>query len=149
MVSLTLKGMDGKLWALQTKEREILYPKGQEGLSRGQTYFLRVESEEDSSIYDEVYFMVLDKQKTGEVMGFAKKMKDLRKSNPDDHTPTFILAGYYKERGLYHEALAAFEVLGQKEPGERFILEGKREIFAKLGLWKRWEEINQSLKVMK
>ena len=149
MVSLTLKGMGGKLWTFQTKEREIPYPKGREGLSRGQTYFLRVESEEDVSIYDEAYFMVLDKQKAEEVMGFAKKMKDLRKSNADDHTPTFILAGYYKERGLYHEALKAYEVLGQKEPGRRFVLEGKREIFAKLGLWKRREEINQSLKAMK
>ena len=40
MISLTLKGMKGKLWILETKETEIPYHKGQKGLDRDQTYFL-------------------------------------------------------------------------------------------------------------
>lgn len=149
MVSLMLKGMGGQIWTMNTEETEISYPEGKRGLDRGKTYFLRVESEEDSSLYDEVYFRVLDEEMVEEVRRFENKMEDLRKSNPGDKTPTFILAGYYKGKGLYHEALGEFEALERVTPGERFILEGKREVYAKLGFWKKWEEVNKKLVAMK
>lgn len=149
MLTITLKGLGGKLWTIQTKKTEIPYPKGRKGLDRGQTYFLRIESEKDSSIYDEVYFRILDEEKAREVKRFANVMERLRKSSPGDSSPLFISAGYYKERGLYHEALAALEALEKENPGERFIFEGKREIYATLGLWKRWEAVNQKINLLK
>jgi hypothetical protein len=145
MVSLTLKGMGGRLWTLNTKDTEISYPKGKRGLERGQTYFLRVESMEDPSLSDEVYFRVLEDQKAEEVRRATQEMEDFKKSNPDDSTPKFILATYYREKGLYHRALLELDALEGESPGERFILEEKREIFAKIGYWKRWEEANQKL----
>jgi hypothetical protein len=145
MVSLTLKGMGGRLWTLNTKDTEISYPKGKRGLERGQTYFLRVESMEDPSLSDEVYFRVLEDQKAEEVRRATQEMEDFKKSNPDDSTPKFILATYYREKGLYHRALLELDALERESPGERFILEEKREIFAKIGYWKKWEEANQKL----
>ena len=148
MISLTLKGMGGKLWTITSKEAEIPYPSDKKGLDRGQTYFLRVENDQESSLYDEVYFRVLDEEKAVEVKRLVTEMEALRKSNPDDSSPFFVLAGYYKEKGLYHDALAALETLEKENPGERFILEGKLEIYAKLGLWKKWEDVNQKLNAL-
>lgn len=145
MISLTVKGMEGRLWTLQTSKETAPYPKGRKALERGRTYFLRAQSRKDSSIYDEVYFMVLDNKKAEEVSGFVKKMEDLRKSDPQDHTPHFLLANYYRGKGLYHEALGAFEALEKKRPGERFVLEGKREIFAKLGFWEEWKQMKKRI----
>ena len=68
MVSLTLKGMEGQLWTIRTKEADIRYPKGQKGLKRGQTYFLKVASVDDPSLSDEVYFRILEDQKDGRVV---------------------------------------------------------------------------------
>jgi hypothetical protein len=145
MVSLTLKGMTGRLWTLNTNETEIPYPKEQKALERGQTYFLRVASTDDPSLSDEVYFRVLEDQKAEEVRHFTKQMKGLQRSNPDDSTPGFILATYYKKTGLYHSALVQLDALEKENPGERFIMEEKGEIFAKIGFWKKWEEINRKL----
>ena len=145
MVSLTLKGMGGQLWTLHTKETEIPYPTGKGELERGQTYFLKVASVDDPSLVDEVYFRVLEDQKAEEVRRVREEMEKLRKSNPDDATPRFILANYYARKGLYHEALGELDSLERKNPGERFILEEKRKIFAKIGFWKKWEEVNQKL----
>jgi len=145
MVSLTLKGMGGRLWTLNTKETEIPYPTGKGELERGQTYFLKVASVDDPSLADEVYFRVLEDQKAEEVRRASQEMEDFAKSNPDDSTPKFILATYYREKGLYHRALLELDALERESPGERFILEEKREIFAKIGYWKKWEEVNQKL----
>jgi len=145
MVSLTLKGMTGRLWTLNTNETDIPYPKEQKALERGQTYFLRVASTDDSSLADEVYFRVLEDQRAEEVRHFTKQMKGLQRSNPDDSTPGFILATYYKKTGLYHRALVQLDELEKENPGERFIMEEKGEIFAKIGLWRKWEEINRKL----
>lgn len=145
MVSLTLKGMSGRLWTLNTKEMAIPYPKDQRPLERGQTYFVRVESMDDSSVSDEVYFRVLDDRSAEEVIRITKQMEELQKSNPDDGTPEFILATFYRNKGLYHMALERLDTLEKKKPVERFILEEKREIFAKIGFWKKWEEVNQKL----
>ena len=145
MVSLTLKGMGGQLWTLNTKETEIPYPRGKGELERGQTYFLKVASMDNPSLADEVFFRVLESQTAEEVRRVREEMEGLQKSNPDDGTPKFILANYYRRKGLYHEALGEFDSLERKNPGERFILEQKREIFAKIGFWKQWEEVNQKL----
>jgi len=145
MVSLTLKGMTGRLWTLNTNETETPYPKEQKALERGQTYFLRVASTDDPSLSDEVYFRVLEDQRAEEVRHFTKQMKGLQRSNPDDSTPGFILATYYKKTGLYHRALVQLDELEKENPGERFIMEEKGEIFAKIGLWRKWEEINRKL----
>jgi hypothetical protein len=144
-VSLTLKGMGGQLWNLETKETEIPYPRGKGELERGQTYFLKVASMDNPSLADEVFFRVLESKRAEEVRRVREKMEDLQKSNPDDVTPKFILANYYRQKGLYHEALGEFDSLERKNPGERFVLEQKREIFAKIGFWKQWEEVNQKL----
>ena len=148
MVSLTLKGMGGQLWTLNTKETEIPYPMGKRGLKRGQTYFLKVQSVDDPSLNDEVYFRVLGDQKAEEVRRVTKQMEELQKLNPDDSTPKFILATYYMRKGLYHKALEELDALDRENPGERFILEKKREIFAKIGFWKKWEEVNQRLNAL-
>jgi hypothetical protein len=145
MVSLTLKGMGGQMWTLNTKETEIPYPIRAGELERGQTYFLKVKSMDDPSLYDEVYFRVLEDQKAEEVNRVAKQMENIQQSKPDDSTTTFILATYYTGKGLYHKALDELDALEKGNPGERFILEKKREIFAKIGLWKQWEEVNQKL----
>jgi hypothetical protein len=145
MVSLTLKGMGGQMWTLNTKETEIPYPIRARELERGQTYFLKVKSMEDPTLYDEVYFRVLEDQKAEEVKRVAKQMENIQQSKPDDSTTTFILATYYMGKGLYHKALDELDALEKGNPGERFILEKKREIFAKIGLWKQWEEVNQKL----
>ena len=145
MVSLTLKGMTGRLWTLNTNETEIPYPEEQKALERGQTYFLRVASTDDPSLSDEVYFRVLEDQKAEEVRHFTRQMQGLQKSNPDDSTPGFILATYYKKTGLYHRALVQLDALEKENPGERFIMEEKGEIFAKIGFWRKWEEINRKL----
>lgn len=145
MVSLTLKGMTGRLWTLNTKEMAIPYPKDQRPLERGQTYFVRVESMDDSSVSDEVYFRVLDDRSTEEVIRITKQMGELQKSNPDDGTPDFILATCYRNKGLYHMALDRLDTLEKKNPVERFIWEEKRDIFAKIGFWKKWEEVNRKL----
>jgi hypothetical protein len=145
MVSLTLKGMRGRLWTLNTKEIGIPYPKDQRPLERGQTYFVRVESMDDSSVSDEVYFRILDDRSAEEVIRTTKQMGELQKSNPDDGTPEFILATFYRNRGLYHMALERLDALEKKNPAERFILEEKGEIFAKIGFWKKWEEVNRKL----
>jgi len=145
MVSLTLKGMRGRLWTLNTKEMAIPYPKDQRPLERGQTYFVRVESMDDSSVSDEVYFRILDDRGAEEVIRITKQMEELQKSNSDDGTPEFILATFYRNKGLYHMALERLDTLEKKNPVERFILEEKREIFAKIGFWKKWEEVNQKL----
>jgi hypothetical protein len=149
MVSLTLKGTRGKLWTIQTEETKISYPDGRRGLDRHQTYFLRVENLADSSLYDEVYFRVLDEKKAAEVMRFAKKMEDYRKLNPDDSTAFFILVVYYMEKELYHKALVELEKLEKEYPGERFVLKKRGEIFARIGLWTKWQEVNQMLNAMK
>ena len=149
MVSLTLKGTRGKLWTIQTEETKISYPDGRRGLDRHQTYFLRVENLVDSSLYDEVYFRVLDEKKAAEVMRFAKKMEDYRKLNPDDSTSFFILVVYYMEKELYHKALVELEKLEKENPGERFVLKKRRETFARIGLWTKWQEVNQMLNAMK
>jgi len=148
MVSLTLKGMGGQLWTIHTKEAKIPYPKGKKGLKRGQTYFLKVQSIDDPSLYDEVYFRVLEDQKAEEVRRVTKRMEELQKLNPNDSTPKFILATYYTRKGLYHKALEELDALEKEKPGERFILEEKREIFAKIGFWKKWEEVNQRLNAL-
>jgi len=145
MVSLTLKGMGGQMWTLNTKETEIPYPIRARELERGQTYFLKVKSMEDPTLYDEVYFRVLEDQKAEEVNRVAKQMENIQQSKPDDSTTTFILATYYMGKGLYHKALDELDALEKGNPGERFILEKKREIFAKIGFWKQWEEVNQKL----
>jgi hypothetical protein len=145
MVSLTLKGMRGRLWTLNTKEMGIPYPKDQKPLERGQTYFVRVESMDDSSVSDEVYFRILDDRSAEEVIRITKQMEELQKSNPNDCTPEFILATSYRNRGLYHMALERLDTLEKKNPMERFILEEKGEIFAKMGFWKKWEEVNRKL----
>lgn len=145
MVSLTLKGMGGRLWILNTKDTEIPYPKGKSALERGQTYFVKVESMDDPSLSDEVYFRVLEVQKAEEVRRVREEMEDLQKLNPYDSTPKFILATYYKREGLYHKALGELDVLEKGNAGERYILEEKREIFAKIGFWRKWEEVNQRL----
>jgi len=145
MVSLTLKGMGGRLWTLNTKDTEIPYPKGKSALERGQTYFVKVESMDDPSLSDEVYFRVLEVQKAEEVRRVREEMEDLQKLNSNDSTPKFILATFYRRKGLYHKALGELDVLEKGNPGERFILEEKREIFAKIGFWKKWEEVNQKL----
>ena len=147
-ISLTLKGMKGKLWSIQTGESKIAFPEGQKGLERGQTYFLRVESEKDKTLYEEVFFRVLDEKKAQEIMDFEGKLKDLLKSNPDDGSPAFILAGFYKKQGLFHRALEMIELLEKSNPKERFILEEKQEILAKLGLWEDWKAVDQKLKGM-
>ncbi len=54
MVSLTLKGMKGKVWTFRTEETSVPYPKGEKGPDKGQTYFLRVEREGGTNRYDEV-----------------------------------------------------------------------------------------------
>lgn len=145
LISLTLKGMEGTLWAAQTDSTAILYPEGQKSLKRGQTYFLKVQSANDSSLYDEVYFRILEQEKATEVIGFEKKMMMLQKSNRDDMSPSFILATFYKGKGLFHQALIEFERLEKQNPEDRFILEQKREIFAKTGLWEEWETVNRKL----
>jgi hypothetical protein len=145
MVSLTLKGMRGRLWTLNTREMGIPYPKDQKPLERGQTYFVRVESMDDSSVSDEVYFRILDDRSAEEVIRITKQMEELQKSNPTDCTPEFILATSYRNRGLYHMALERLDTLEKKNPMERFILEEKGEIFAKMGFWKKWEEVNRKL----
>jgi hypothetical protein len=148
MVSLTLKGMEGQLWTIRTKEADIRYPKGQKGLKRGQTYFLKVASVDDPSLSDEVYFRVLEDQKAEEVRRVTKKMEELQKLNPDDSTPKFVLITLYRGKGLYHKALGELDALERGHPGERFILEQKREIFAKIGFWRKWEEVNQKLNAL-
>lgn len=148
-VSLTLKGMEGKLWSISTERNAILYPPEREGLKRGQTYFLRVESGKDGGIYDEVFFRVLDESKADEARRLANQMEELREKNPDDITPLFVLATYYRQVGLYHDALLVLEALAGQVPGEAFVLEERREIYSKLGLWQRWEEVNMSLQAMK
>lgn len=148
MVSLTLKGMGGRLWTLNTKDTEIPYPKGKSALERGQTYFVKVESMDDPSLSDEVYFRILEVQKAGEMRRVREEMEDLQKLNSNDSTPRFILATFYRRKGLYHKALGELDVLEKGNPGERFILEEKREIFAKIGFWKKWEEVNQKLNAL-
>ena len=147
-ISLTLKGMKGKLWSIESGESEISFPEGEKGLERGQTYFLRVESEKDKTLYDEVFFRVLDEKKVQEITDFEGKLKDLLKSNPDDGSPAFILAGFYKKQGLFHEALEMIERLEKSNPKERFILEEKQEILARLGLWEDWKAVDKKLKVV-
>jgi len=148
LVSLTLKGMGGRLWTIHSKETDIPYPERQKGLDRGQTYFLKVESMDDPTLYDEVYFRVLEAQEAEEARRVKKEMNDLQKLNPNDSTPIFILVTYYKRKGLYHKALAELDALERESPRERFILEAEREIFAKIGFWKKWEEVNQQLNAM-
>ncbi len=148
MVSLTLKGTRGRLWTLNTVEMAIPYPKDQRPLERGQTYFVRVESMGDSSVSDEVYFRILDDRSAEEVIRIRKQMEELQKSNPADSTPKFIMATYYREQGLYHMALGELDVLERGNPRERYILEEKREIFAKIGFWRKWEEANQRLNAL-
>jgi hypothetical protein len=148
MVSLTLKGMGGQLWTIHTKGAQIPYPKGQRGLERGQTYFLKVESTEDPTLSDEVYFRVLDDQKAEEVRRVTRQMEELQKKNPDDSTARFILATFYKKKGLYHRALGELDALERENPRERFALQEKREIFAKMGFWRKWEAVNQKLNAL-
>ena len=145
MVSLTLKGMGGELWTTETRETAVQYPKQRSALKRGQTYFLRVESREDTDLYDEVYFRVLEDQKAEEVKRVVTEMEALQESNPGDTTPQVLLVIFYMERGLYHQALAELEILDKTKPGERFVLEQRREIFAKIGFWKKWADVNQKL----
>jgi hypothetical protein len=145
MVSLTIKGMGGRLWSLNTRDAGIPYPRDQKPLDRGQTYFIRVESADDSSVSEEVYFRVLDDRSAEEVRRMAAQMEALRKSSPDDCSPEFILAVFYRNKGLYHMALERFDGLEARIPGDRFVLEEKKEIFAKIGLWKDWEEVNRKL----
>jgi len=145
MVSLTLKGMGGRLWSLNTREAGIPYPKDQKQLERGQTYFVRVESANDAGVSEEVYFRLLDERSAEEVRRVAAQMQDFRKSHPDDSAPEFILAVFYRNKGLYHMALERLDGLEKKNPKDRFVLEEEREIFAKIGLWKDWEEVDRKL----
>jgi hypothetical protein len=145
MVSLTLKGMGGDLWTIRTQETGIPYPKDAEGLEPGQTYFLKVESTEDASLWDEVYFRVLGERDVDDVRRLTQEMEALQSLNPDDTTPRFILVRSYMSKGLYHLALDELDAWEAMEPGERLVLEEKREILAKIGLWKQWEEVNQKL----
>jgi hypothetical protein len=145
MISLTIKGMGGRLWSLNTKDAGIPYPKGQKPLNRGQTYFVRVESADDSSVSEEVYFRVLDDRGAEEARRMAAQMEELGKSSPGDSTSEFILAAFFRSKGLYHAALERLDGLEAKNPGNRFVLEEKREILAKIGLWKQWEEVNRKL----
>ncbi len=144
-ISLTLKGMGGKLWSISTDRKAIVYPTERDELGRGQTYFLRVESEEDAGVYDEIFFRILDERKATEVKQFADEMENLRTMNPDDMTPLFVLTNYYRQKGLHHEALTVLDDLEKNTAAQRFVLEQKMEIFFKLGLWKKWEEANQRL----
>ena len=145
MVSLTIKGMGGRLWSLNTRDAGIPYPKDQKQLERGQTYFVRVESADDSSASEEVYFRILDDRSAEEVRRMVTQMEELRKSNPDDTTPEFILAVFCRNKGLYHMAMERLDGLELKNPKDRFVLDEKKEIFAKIGLWKNWEEVNRKL----
>jgi hypothetical protein len=145
MISLTLKGMGGKLWSLRTHHPQLPYPQDQKALDRGQTYFLRIEREDDITILDEVFFMILDERKAREAGDYAREMEGLRKANPQDVTPFFILANYYRENGLLHEALEELEALEKILPASRFVLEGERDIYHRLGLWKKWEEVDGKL----
>jgi hypothetical protein len=148
-VSLTLKGINGKLWTIQTAGTEISYPKGGKELAPGQTYFIRVENQSDAGLYDEAYFMVLDDKTKQEVQRFAKEMEKMQRSNPSDISPLIMLAVYYKEKGLFHEALVVLEKLDKKKPEEKFVLEEKRSVYAKIGFWNQWEAVNQKLQAMK
>jgi len=148
-VSLTLKGMKGSLWSIKTGEFEVPFPAGEKPLERGQTYFLRVESDQDPTIADEVYFRVLDKGKAREVEEFEARMADMSKSNPEDMSPAFILAGFYKKTGMSQRALEEVEKLEKARPDERFILEEKAELLAKMGLREEWEAVNRKIESMK
>ena len=78
--------------------------------------------------------MVMAENEAKETADLKSKMDELRKREPNDHTPHFILANYYMEKGLYHEALATLEALEGLRPGERYLLDRKRDILAKVGL---------------
>lgn len=145
IISITLKGMTGKLWTISSRGKELPYPEGKEDLKRGQTYFLRVQSEDDSTVYEEVYFRVIDQKKAAEINEFIKEITKLIKAAPEDGTPYFILSGFYKQNGFFHEALDALDAFEKIQPGGKYILEEKRDLYAKLGLWDEWETIKEKV----
>lgn len=147
-VSLTLKGMQGSLWSLRTGEFEVPFPVGQKPLERGQTYFLRVENDRDATIADEVYFRVLDEKRVRQLQELEAQMAALKRSDPDDLAPSFILAGFYKKSGISHRALEEIERLEKADPDNRFILEEKAELLADVGLTEEWQAVTRKLEAM-
>jgi hypothetical protein len=48
--------------------------------------------------------------------------------------------------GLLHKALQEIEWMENANPKERFILQEKAGLLAKLGLWEDWEAVDKKLK---
>lgn len=144
-VSLTLKGMKGRLWNTTTDQMEISYPADQGALEGGQTYFVRVESRGNPQLSDEVFFNVMEEKETALVERAKEQMEEFKKQHPADATPMFVLAALYKSKGLFHLALEELDRLETLFLNDRFIAEEKLDILAKMGFWKEWEQLNQKL----
>ena len=117
-VSLTLKGMTGNLWSVESGETEIPYPTDAASLVPGQAYFLRILSidgrGEGQAEAEEVYFSVLDPGAAARLADLEKQMETMRAEYPGDLTPHVILAGYYRSAGLHHLALDMLEKIAAR-----------------------------------
>jgi len=140
-VSLSLKGMKGRLWNFSTDQTEIPYPADQKPLERGQTYFVKVENRENPSISEEVFFSVSEEKTNHIIEKAVKQMEDLRKHDPEGKTPLFILALLYKDKGLFHLALEALDRMQLSGGEQGFIVEQKLDILSRMGLWEEWDRV--------
>ena len=126
---------DGLVWSKETDRSTLEYPKREKSLSRGQTYFWKVEALGPATSYEagRVGFSVINERNLAMVERLERNLKE---SFGDDLTGAsydFLAGTLYQQHGLLEESIAKFEAVAQRHSDAPTIYEILGRLYRDVG----------------
>jgi len=126
----------GVVWTRETEGTNLEYPKAEKSLSRGQTYFWKIEALSPATSYEagRVAFSIISDRNLAMVERLERNLRD---SFADDLTGAsfdFLAGTLYQQHGLLEESIAKFEAVAQRHPDSPTVYEVLGKLYRDVGL---------------
>ncbi|MFQ5752320.1 MAG: hypothetical protein ACE5HI_10015, partial [bacterium] len=103
------------LWSREIAKTKLDYPKEENPLEFGQSYFWQIEGEGllESFKSRSIGFTVVSSEELQMVESQEKKAKEMFKDELNSSSFHFILGAYYDKKGLFEDAITKFEIIAK------------------------------------
>jgi len=133
---VTLYDSNGPVWTREVKKTQLDYPKNENSLEYGKSYFWHVEGIElfESQKSQNQGFSILTHDEVHKVEEQEKNVKKQFDGQVNNNSYHFILGAYYQKKGLLADAIKKFELISKMNPNAPLPHEILGNIYKKIGL---------------
>lgn len=142
-VVVLLDGDAIRLWQAETPRSELPYPETESALQAGQSYLWKVTALAGNKKIGSSYatFEVLSAEEAARVQEARAEYETLAKGDPQDVTPSLLLAASYQTHRLFDDAISVYEDLARRRPKDPNIRKALAHLY--LGVGRLREAVRQ------